>query len=283
MGKEETKREITERQEYYQELVAYIVEKDYGVKIDFTKDTESSLPRVRTDMVFEISKERLVKAKESHLPCLAEVNLVHIKAVNDRLTQDDVIQYLGELYIVAMKSKVKGKSTNLTILSAEKILPSVKEGLFYEIKGTDKPFLFQIIAQVPAYIYVLEGLPKSKEYWYFWPFEPISFLQTVKQDVKTIVQEASGNKEKSLFVFWLKRLQPDFFDKEIGMPRDVEEIVREVFPESLQAIENKGRKEGRKEEKKTIARNMLAKGLAAGLIAELTGLSLDEIAKLKLE
>src|SRR5574342_883650 len=102
----------TERQEYYQELVAYIVQKDYGVTIELAKDTESTLPRIRTDMLFEIPKENLAKAKGSHLPCLAEVNLVHIKAVNDRLTQDDVIQYLGELYIVAVKEKTKGKSTS---------------------------------------------------------------------------------------------------------------------------------------------------------------------------
>ncbi len=163
MGKEEGRKEKTERQEYYQELVAYIVQKDYGVKIELTKDTESTLPRIRTDMLFEIPKENLVQAKESHLPCLAEVSLVHIKAVNDRLTQDDVVQYLGELYIVAVKEKAKGKNTSLTILSAERILPSVTEGLLYEIKATEKPFLFQIVAQIPAYIYVLEGLPKSKE------------------------------------------------------------------------------------------------------------------------
>ncbi len=244
MGKEEEsrteKREITERQEYYQELVVYVVQRDYGVTIDLTKETEVPPPRIRTDMLFEIPRENLAQAKQSHLPCLAEVSLVHIKAVNDRLTQDDVIQYLGELYLVAMKAKAKGKSTSLTILSAERILPSVTEGLLYEIKATEKPFLFQIVAQIPAYIYVLEELPKSEEYWYFLPFQPVSSLKAAKQEIKEIAKQSSFDKEKAMFLFWLKKLQPDFYEKEIGMPRDVEEVAVSVFPMALQAREMKG-------------------------------------------
>jgi hypothetical protein len=278
-SKRMNKLEFKERQEYYKELVAYIVNRDYGVELDLTKVTEVSLPHIRTDMLFKIPKKDLPKAKGSHLPCLAEVNLLHIKAVNDRLTQEDVVQYLGELYVVGMKEKAKGKNTSLTILSAERILPSVTEGLFYEIKVTEKSWIYQIRAQLPAYIYVLEGLPESEEYWYFWPFQPLSILQEVKQEVKKVVAEAPGNREKSLFVFWLKKLQPEFYEKEIGMPRDVEEVAITVFPKTLQARENKGKEEA----KKTIAKNMLRKGLDIAIIAEVTGLELDEIAKLKQE
>jgi hypothetical protein len=243
MGKEEGRPEKTERQMYYEELVAYIVQRDYGVTIDFSKETEVPPPRIRTDMLFEIPKENLAQAKMSHLPCLAEVSLVHIKAVNDRLTQDDVIQYLGELYLVAMKAKAKGKSASLIILSAERILPSVTNGLIYEIKATENPSLFQIGAQISAYIYVLEGLPKSGEYWYFLPFQPVSVLKAAKQEIREIAKQSPGDKEKAMFLFWLKKLQPDFYEKEIGMPVDTEEIARDVFPKTLQKKKNEGMRE----------------------------------------
>ena len=208
MVKDEGRQEKTERQLYYEELVAYIVQKDYGITINFSKETEVPPPRVRTDMAFEIPKENLAQGKASHLPCLAEVSLVHIKAVNDRLTQDDVIQYLGELYLAAMKAKAKGKSASLTILSAEKILPSVTDGLFHEIKVTEKPYIFQIAAQIPAYIYVLEKLPKSEEYWYFLPFQPVAVLKAAKQQIKEIVRQSPG--DKNLVCILVEEAQPEF-------------------------------------------------------------------------
>jgi hypothetical protein len=115
----------------------------------------------------------------------------------------------------------------------------VTDGLIYEIKATEKPFLFQIGAQMPAYIYVLEGLPQNGEYWYFLPFQPVSILKAAKEEIKEIAKQASGDKEKAMFLFWLKKLQPDFYEREIGMPRDVEEVAVSVFPMALQAREMK--------------------------------------------
>jgi hypothetical protein len=61
-----------------------------------------------------------------------------------------------------------------------------------------------------------------------------------KQEIKEIVRQAPGDKQKALFVFWLKKLQPDFYAKEISMPRDLEEVAIDVFPMALQAREMKG-------------------------------------------
>ena len=55
------------------------------------------------------------------------------------------------------------------------------------------------------------------------------------------------------------------------------EVARE---EAFEDGEEKGREEGHNEEKLTIARNLLAKGSTPEFVSEITGLSLDEIAKL---
>ena len=102
---------MTERQQYYKELIGRFMEKYYEVKIDPTKHTEAPLPNARMDMFFEIPEERLSSPiSPSPFPFLAEVNIVHIKAVNDKLTVNDVRQYLGELYVICESDIIKKKS-----------------------------------------------------------------------------------------------------------------------------------------------------------------------------
>jgi len=55
------------------------------------------------------------------------------------------------------------------------------------------------------------------------------------------------------------------------------EVARE---EAFEDGEDKGREEGSKEEKLTIARNLLAEGSTPEFVQKITGLSLEEIAKL---
>ena len=59
------------------------------------------------------------------------------------------------------------------------------------------------------------------------------------------------------------------------------EVAREeAFEDGLEEGEEKGREEGKVEEKLAIARNALAEGYSPESIQKITGLSLDEIAKL---
>lgn len=237
--KEEAKK-MTERQLYYRELIAHIIEKYYTVTVDLTKNAEVTLPNVRTDIIFEVPKSRLAKIKESPFPYLEEVNLFHIKAVNDRLTKNDVIQYLGELYIVGTSGRTKGKSVALTIISAEKILPNVVEGLRSKIEATDISWIQKIEAEVPAYIFTLAGLPQTEEYRFFLPFQPLPKLKEAQEDIQKIAQRRPHSTEETLFLFYLKKLQPDFYREEIEMKIDMEEIVKELCPKTLQAKENRG-------------------------------------------
>jgi len=62
----------------------------------------------------------------------------------------------------------------------------------------------------------------------------------------------------------------------------IEEYNREQLKlQEQQEAKEEGEKKGKQEERLTIARTMLTKGLADALIAELTGLSREEIAGLK--
>ena len=62
--------------------------------------------------------------------------------------------------------------------------------------------------------------------------------------------------------------------------KGLEEVFHEYWEPLGAKREEEGKKEGKKEEKQAIARQMKAKGFDNNMIAELTGLSLDEIAKL---
>jgi hypothetical protein len=224
---------VAERQQYYKELIAYIIEKHYAVKIDLTTDTEVPTPNIRVDMVFEIPKRKLSKASASPFPYLAEINILHIKAVNDRLTREDVIQYLGELYILATSARAKEKSVVLTIVSAEQVGPSIVEGLRSRIEATKIPWISKIEAELPAYIFTLERLPREKQYQCFLPFQPLSVLEVAKENIQQITQQKPATQENIMLLFWLRKLQPEFF-KEIEMPRDMVEVIEELCPEALQ-------------------------------------------------
>lgn len=270
---------MTERQQYYRELIAYLVEKHYQVEIDITKASEVPLPNVRVDMVFEIPKENLEKGTASPFPYWGEVNIVHIKAVNDRLTKTDVIQYLGELYILATTARAKDKSIALTIVNAEKVPKSLFEGLYSRLESTEIAWVQKIIAEAPVYLFTLEDLPQTEQYRCFLPFQPLTVLAEAGEVIRKISRKKPSTQEELLILFWLRRLQPKFYEEDIEMPRDMLEVINELCPEALRSRENKGREE----EKKAIARNMLKEGLAVALIAKITRLNPDEIVKLKQE
>lgn len=189
-------------------------------------------------MVFEIPKENLEKATGSPFPYFAEVNVVHIKALNDKLTREDVIQYLGELYIIGSSARYKNKSIVLAIISAEKAAKTIWKGLYSRIDSTEDAYIYKIGAELPAYLFVLEDLPGSEQYKCFWPFQPMLVLKEVKEHLQELVQQKIYTPEEALILLWLKRLQPNFY-KEIEMVIDTEEIIKELCPKTLQATSNK--------------------------------------------
>jgi hypothetical protein len=231
---------MNERQQYYRELIEYIIKKHYDVDIDITKTSEVPLPNVRMDMVVEIPKANLEKGTCSAFPYWAEMNIVHIKAVNDKLTKMDVVQYLGELYILATSSKAKDKSIVLVIVSAEKVQESIFKDLRSKVKETAYPWIQEIVGEAPAYLFILENLPPSQEHRYFLPFQPLSAIAQAKNFMQEIVKHPEVTKEELLFLFWLRRLQPKFYQEVIQMPRDIVAVIDELFPQ----IRTEGRAEG---------------------------------------
>jgi len=233
-----------ERQTYYKQLVGYLVEKHYGVEIDPSKDTEAPLPNVRIDMFFQIPKKQLRKPiSPSPFPFLAEVNLVHIKGLNDKLTINDVRQYLGELYIFCESSISKGKSVSLTIVAAEEV-KSLQNELWFDIFPTEFPWIDGMDVGAEAYLFVLERLPLDNKYYsYFLPFQPLNVLQENREKIVEIIKKAESDKEWALVLFWLAKLQPDFCRKELNMKLiNYEEVARELCPQAWQRLEEAERK-----------------------------------------
>jgi hypothetical protein len=228
-----------ERQIYYKQLVGYLVEKHYGVEIDPSKHTEAPLPNVRIDMFFEIPKKQLRKPiSPSPFPFLAEVNLVHIKGVNDKLTKNDVRQYLGELYVICESTLGKGKSVSLTIVAAEEV-KSVQDELWFDIFPTEFPWIDGLDVGAEAYLFVLERLSKEhKHYSYFLPFQPLKVLHDNKDKIVEIAKRAESEPDYALVLFWLTKLQPEFCKKELNMKLiNYEEVARELCPQAWQRLE----------------------------------------------
>ena len=65
--------------------------------------------------------------------------------------------------------------------------------------------------------------------------------------------------------------------KEFKMTFDIEEVVNELFPKTL----DKKKAEGKLEAKREVAINMLKKGAKVPFICKVTGLSEVEVAKLQ--
>lgn len=269
-----------ERQTYYKQLVGYLVEKHYGVEIDPTKHTEAPLPNVRIDMFFEIPKKQLRKPiSPSPFPFLAEVNLVHIKGVNDKLTKKDMRLYLGELYVICETAIGTGRSVSLTIISAEEV-QGVEEDVWFDIFPTEFPWIDGLDVGAEAYLFVLERLPKEHQHYsYFLPFQPLKVLQEEKEKVLEIAKKAESDRDCGLVLFWLAKLQPEFCKKELDMKLiNYEEVARELCPQAWQRLEDAGRNAELKGELKAL-REALLKRLNRKFGSVPTDL-LDQLAKI---
>ena len=66
-------------------------------------------------------------------------------------------------------------------------------------------------------------------------------------------------------------------EKEIAMTEDIEYIRAQRVVAMVNAAEGKGEAKGRAEEKYSLAKGFLKKGISVETIAEVTGLSIDEI------
>ena len=226
---------MAERQTYYVDMIAYLIEKYHKTKLSASEHAEAPLPNVRVDMLFKVPKQNLFKEK-TPFPYLEEVNLFHIKAVNDRLTKEDVIQYLGELYVLSTSTVTKGKTTSLTVISAEKIVKSIFEAV--QVSETSNAGIYKVESLVPAYIYVLDELPDVEDYQFFIPFKSSQVIQNSKEFIRKLSYKKEDSEEAALFLFWLRKLQPNFY-REIEMPIDMEEVVKELCPNTIRKSELK--------------------------------------------
>lgn len=243
---------MAEREDYYKSFVKEKVKEHYNVKIDLPKSSESKLPKVQIDMQFEIPLEALKKGKKtSPFPFDTEINLVHIKAVNDKLTQEDFRIYLAELTIVAEKEKErkkqkskKPKSTGLLIISAEEIL---KKGYskINIIEDTKVPWIVKIKHDHPAYIFILDRLPLTEEYQDFVPFMTEKRLEKGKEELHKLADKAKQDKHYKFLLLCLRKLQPNFYKKEFGMSlfADTKEMAQDLFPEGSKKIKMEAGKE----------------------------------------
>ncbi|MFP3015801.1 MAG: transposase, partial [Wolbachia sp.] len=71
----------------------------------------------------------------------------------------------------------------------------------------------------------------------------------------------------------------------IAYEQEIKRILDEqaVLAQKLDDATHKGRQEGRQEEKIEVAKNSLKAGVSIDVIAEITGLSIDEILRLQKE
>jgi hypothetical protein len=281
---------MIKRQDHYRNLVETIVEKYHDTHLDRSTSAEVLLPDVKLDMLFDIPKEKIVNPKSPFTNLLQEVNIFHIKAFNDRLTSDDVKQYIGELYITAVSSickrkKIAGKivekkSVGLTIISAESVAKNMVSGL-HCIEETDIPWIYSIRALGIAYIFVIDEIPDSSEFYHlFMPFRSPAKLIAEKSRIFEISRNITDNSEFLLAMFWLNKLQPEVY-KELNMTVDMKEIVEQLCPDALKQnrLEGKieGKEEGRSEREKEIAINLLKQGMEVAFVVTVTGLDNSEV------
>lgn len=71
----------------------------------------------------------------------------------------------------------------------------------------------------------------------------------------------------------LNKMEKEEYKKSVLEYEDVQEAVRYAHEQGLE----QGLEQGRETEKRQLARNMLAKGLAPSLVAEISGLSVEEV------
>ena len=117
------------------------------------------------------------------------------------------------------------------------------------------------------------------------------FEKAFKEGLKLVYTEPDYELLKTIIEWIFALLKREFPEKAPELVQNIdltkynrEEVktMLETMPKKLIAWgEEKGKVEGKKEEKKSIAKNMLAKNCDIDFIAEVTGLSLDEIRQLK--
>jgi len=270
---------MSERQQYYRELLQSLIEEHYDVELDPTKVAEAPLPNTRMDLLFDIPKQNLKNVADSPFPYLAELNVVHIKAQTDYLTRKDIIQYLAELYIIYCSTRAKDKSVALNIICAENIGKSIRDSLYSNIEETEYFWIEKITAaEVPAYIFFIDKIPEEHEHFLmFLPFKSLANIKKHCEQLHEIAPQINSNKKYAQVFFWLRKLQSAFYLKEFDMKIDMETVVQELCPKTL---EHK-KKEGKKEEKIEIAMNMLRENAEISFIIKVTGLPKKEVLQLK--
>ena len=151
-------------------------------------------------------------------------------------------------------------------------IPNVKYHLI-DIPRYDEKKLKKI-GDTLAGVFLLEHESESKE----------DFNKRLKEALAIIAQEPNEELWQSV-AQWiaekLKRKLPGDEAEKLLENLDFEKYSKKEIKTMLETMPEKLITWGKDEERKTIAKNMLAKGCDVVFIAEVTGLSLDEIRKLK--
>lgn len=282
---------MVERQKVYERMIEYVFSEYLDLDIDRSTTAEAMLPDVRIDKLILIPKDRLERLRNSPFPFLQEVNLIHIKGINDHLTNDDIELYLGQLCIVAVKSRDKGKTCCLMILTSHKIRKNLGNKPWMRFKRTKIPWIYKF-TQCPEKAYIFElrkELLEKQEYNFLLPFFPISVIKEKKQIFTDIAKSGIENKRDLLLLNWLREIHPEFYKEEIeSMAINMEEVVRGLCPEALEkakmedtrekivealevrfgAVKEGIREKIEKEKRKEILNGLFKKALQAASIAE---------------
>jgi len=183
-------------------------------------------------------------------------------------TMERNIEYLMRLYSRKVKRNTEYEYTqsisinlnNFSIKGNNKIID------IYTLKNDEGILLTDKLIIIQIYV------PNLRKKWYN---EGIKSLNELERYILTLV-ERRIDEAKKLGIG--DEIMEEYVDESIEVSDDMN------FGESYDkewALKDEGRREGIYEERLEIAKNMLVKGMNVLLISELTGLSTDEIIKLK--
>lgn len=232
------------RQKIYESMIEYFLKKYGNYEVDRSTTAEVVLPDVRIDRVIPIPKNILPRLRNSPFPFLQEVNLIHIKGINDHLTTDDIQMYLSQLNIMALSSIGKGKVSCLLILSSEKVCEDIgnKRGLEFEV--TETPWIYEFTGcPEKAYIFELKKeFLEREEYKIFLPFFPLPVIKEKKQIFSDIAEGRAENAVDFMILDWLREIHPKFYKEEIDKMKKMVDVIRGICPEALEEVEVRTKK-----------------------------------------
>ncbi len=156
----------------------------------------------------------------------------------------------------------------LTDIDTHKVFYDKLTFIYFEMPKFNKP-IEDLGNKYEKWLYVLKNLPRLQEY-------PVRLQEKIFEKVFSVAEIARFTRDEYFS-----------YEESLKVYRDNKNAMDTAVEEAKEKAEKKGRAEGRaegrKEEKVEIARNMLNVGLGEEIICQATGLSLEELERLKTE